>query len=65
MMTQISESAMQAAVTAHEGAPEHPAGQISLGSGGALGLRSRLLSVSEGDIGYTHDLPWTTMTNPL
>ncbi|KQX79683.1 MULTISPECIES: hypothetical protein [Streptomyces] len=65
-MTQISESAMQAAVTAHEGAPEHPAGRISLGSsGGALGLRSRLLSVSEGDIGYSHDLPFTTMTNPL
>lgn len=45
-----------------DGATEHPAGLIALGGHGGLGLRSRLLRVSEGESGYTNDLPWTTMT---
>ncbi|MEU9763255.1 hypothetical protein AB0D98_26775 [Streptomyces sp. NPDC047987] len=45
-----------------DGATEHPAGGIALGRHGALGLRSRLLRVSEGESGYTNDLPFTTMT---
>ncbi|KDQ67387.1 hypothetical protein ACIPJG_01380 [Streptomyces halstedii] len=65
-MTQISDSALYtAATTAYEGASEHPAGRISLGSGGALGLRSRLLSSSDGDGGYGPELPLTTFTVPL
>ncbi|MBM7054819.1 MULTISPECIES: hypothetical protein [Streptomyces] len=64
-MKQFGESALQASgEIAHEGSPEHPAGQISLGSTGGLGARSRLLSASEGESGYSHDLPWTTMTAP-
>ncbi|MFI2782967.1 hypothetical protein [Streptomyces sp. ALB3] len=63
-MTQISESAGYADVTtAHEGAVEHPAGRISLGNSGGLGLRSRLLSATDGDLGP--DLPWTTFTVPM
>ncbi|MER7698926.1 MULTISPECIES: hypothetical protein [unclassified Streptomyces] len=65
-MKQNREAAPQASGDiAYEGAPEHPAGQISLGSTGGLGARSRLLSVSEGEIGFSHDLPWTTMTAPF
>ncbi|WP_326697589.1 hypothetical protein OG909_09730 [Streptomyces sp. NBC_01754] len=66
-MTQISETALYAAATtAHDGASEHPAGRIALGSGGALGLRSRLLSASDGDAGYGGELPpLTTFTSPL
>ncbi|MEW1610610.1 MULTISPECIES: hypothetical protein [unclassified Streptomyces] len=61
-MTHIGESAMQGSgKPAHEGSYDHPAGQISLGIGGGLGMRSRLLSASEGETGNTIDLPWTTM----
>lgn len=61
-MTHISESAMRGSgEIAHEGSYDHPAGQISLGIGGGLGMRSRLLSASEGETGNTIDLPWTTM----
>ncbi|MEU0134781.1 hypothetical protein ABZ172_12195 [Streptomyces sp. NPDC006296] len=64
-MTQISESAGYVDVTAaHEGAPEHPAGRISLGNNGGLGLRTRLLSASDG-YGDGPDLPWTTFTVPM
>ncbi|MFE5242067.1 MULTISPECIES: hypothetical protein [unclassified Streptomyces] len=64
-MTQISESAGYAdTATAHEGACEHPAGRISLGNRGGLGLRSRLLSASDGDT-TGPDLPWTTFTVPM
>ncbi|MDQ0796291.1 type 2 lantibiotic biosynthesis protein LanM [Streptomyces sp. B1I3] len=64
-MTQISDSAGYTDVaTAHEGATEHPAGRISLGNRGGLGLRSRLLSATDGDpVGP--DLPWTTFTVPM
>lgn len=65
-MTQISESAGYVDVTAaHEGAFEHPAGRISLGSNGGLGLRSELLSASDGDAVNGPDLPWTTFTVPM
>ncbi|PCG86551.1 hypothetical protein CIB93_08665 [Streptomyces sp. WZ.A104] len=65
-MTQYDEAATQASdETGDGGAAEHPAGRISLGSTGGLGARSRLLSVSEGETGYSHDLPWTTMTSPF
>jgi hypothetical protein len=50
---------------AHEGAFEHPAGRISLGNNGGLGLRSRLLSTSDGDVVNGPDLPWTTFTVPM
>ncbi|WP_411079158.1 hypothetical protein [Streptomyces sp. cmx-18-6] len=61
-MTHISESALQGSSDfAQEGAFDHPAGQISLGISGGLGMRSRLLSVSESNVGYSIDLPWTTM----
>ncbi|MBM7439059.1 hypothetical protein [Streptomyces sp. HB132] len=64
-MTQIRESAGYADVaTAHEAAFEHPAGRIALGNSGGLGLRSRLLSASDGDPGGP-DLPYTTFTVPL
>ncbi|MEU1122616.1 hypothetical protein ABZ371_03290 [Streptomyces sp. NPDC005899] len=64
-MTQISESAGYADVTtAHQGAVEHPAGRISLGTTGALGLRSRLLGAADGDP-TGPDLPWTTFTVPM
>ncbi|WP_327118447.1 hypothetical protein OG206_21400 [Streptomyces sp. NBC_01341] len=64
-MTQISESAGYVDVTvAHEGAFEHPAGRISLGNNGGLGLRSRLLSASDGNVDVP-DLPWTTFTAPM
>ncbi|MFJ8883833.1 hypothetical protein ACIRJR_10515 [Streptomyces sp. NPDC102402] len=64
-MTQISESAGYVDVTvALEGAFEHPAGRISLGNNGGLGLRSRLLSASDGDTNGP-DLPWTTFTVPM
>lgn len=45
-----------------DAAVDHPAGGIALGGHGGLGLRSRLLRVSEGESGYTNDLPFTTMT---
>ncbi|MEV1043658.1 hypothetical protein [Streptomyces sp. NPDC049916] len=65
-MTQFDEAATQATdENAYGGAAEHPAGRISLGSTGGLGARSRLLSASEGESGYSHDLPWTTMTSPF
>ncbi|MFF9346837.1 hypothetical protein [Streptomyces sp. NPDC014734] len=48
-----------------DGATEHPAGRIALGVHGGLGLRSRLLRVSEGEYGYTSELPFTTMTVPV
>ncbi|MFJ4961297.1 hypothetical protein EES43_09405 [Streptomyces sp. ADI96-02] len=65
-MKQFNESAMRTSgETAHQGAPEHPAGQITLGSTGGLAARSRLLSASEGEGGYTIDQPWTTMTSPF
>ncbi|RST20219.1 hypothetical protein EF908_28795 [Streptomyces sp. WAC04770] len=62
-MTHISESAMQGSgKLSQEGSGyDHPAGQISFGIGGGLGMRSRLLSASEGETGNTIDLPWTTM----
>ncbi|ARF61838.1 hypothetical protein B1H20_10780 [Streptomyces violaceoruber] len=64
-MKHFGEAALQASGDlAPEGATEHPAGQISLGSTGGLGARSRILSASEGESGYSHDLPWTTMTSP-
>ncbi|CAM5553069.1 hypothetical protein AB0H45_16365 [Streptomyces atroolivaceus] len=64
-MTQISDSAGYADVTAaHEGVLEHPAGKISLGNRGGLGLRSRLLSATDGDPSGP-DLPWTTFTVPM
>ncbi|MEU0146350.1 hypothetical protein ABZ119_10370 [Streptomyces sp. NPDC006288] len=64
-MTQISESDRYADfATAYEGAFEHPAGQISLGNSGVLGLRSRLLGASFGDPSGP-DLPYTTFTVPL
>ncbi|WP_329037428.1 hypothetical protein OHT61_11305 [Streptomyces sp. NBC_00178] len=64
-MTQISESAGYVdATVAHEGAVEHPADRISLGNNGGLGLRSRLLSASDGDMSGP-DLPWTTFTVPM
>ncbi|MGW2182328.1 hypothetical protein ACWCXX_30405 [Streptomyces sp. NPDC001732] len=43
-------------------ADEHPAGRITLGAGGRLGLRSSILSAADGNTGCTTDLPWTTMT---
>ncbi|MFE2294781.1 hypothetical protein [Streptomyces sp. NPDC059452] len=61
-MTHISESAAQGSGDlGQEGACDHPAGQISLGIGGGLGMRNRLLSASEAHLGNTIDLPWTTM----
>lgn len=45
-----------------EAAQDNPVGEVTLGAGGALGLRSRLLRASECDTGYTSDLPWTTCT---
>ncbi|MFI9624808.1 hypothetical protein [Streptomyces sp. NPDC052042] len=48
-----------------DAATEHPAGRITLGAHGGLGLRSRLLRVAEGETGYTHDVPYTTMTAPF
>ncbi|MCS0636705.1 hypothetical protein NX801_13755 [Streptomyces sp. LP05-1] len=63
---QISEPAMYVApAAAEETAPEHPAGRVTLALGGALGLRSRLLSASDGTAGYSHDVPYTTMTIPV
>ncbi|MEV7103041.1 hypothetical protein [Streptomyces atroolivaceus] len=63
-MTQISDAAGYVDVTAaHEGGFEHPAGRISLGNNGGLGLRSRLLSATDGDVGP--DLPYTTFTVPM
>ncbi|AXQ53266.1 MULTISPECIES: hypothetical protein [Streptomyces] len=47
-----------------ESAVEHPVGAITLFTAGSLGLRSRLLSASEGGAAYSHELPWTTMTAP-
>ncbi|MFB7916702.1 hypothetical protein [Streptomyces sp. NPDC056061] len=47
-----------------DGTAEHPAGRIALGAHGGLGLRSRLLSVSESEYGSTIDPPFTTMTAP-
>ncbi|MGC5345440.1 hypothetical protein ACPXCE_18400 [Streptomyces sp. DT24] len=44
---------------------DHPAGEVLLGAGGALGRRSRLLGGGDRIAGYTHDLPFTTMTSPL
>jgi len=64
-MTQISESAGYTDVTAApEVALEHPAGRISLGNRGGLGLRSRLLRATDGDPSGP-DLPWTTFTVPM
>lgn len=64
-MKHFGEAALQASGDiAQEGPPEHPAGRITLGATGGLGARSRLLSASEGESGYSHDLPWTTMTAP-
>ncbi|MFF2325615.1 MULTISPECIES: hypothetical protein [unclassified Streptomyces] len=48
-----------------DSATEHPAGQIAFGAQGGLGLRSRLLKVSEGETGFSLDLPFTTMTVPF
>ncbi|MFD0340486.1 hypothetical protein ACFVH0_17690 [Streptomyces sp. NPDC127117] len=43
-------------------ADEHPVGRIALGTGGRLGLRSRILGAADGGADCTSDLPWTTMT---
>ncbi|MCH0543456.1 hypothetical protein I3F58_28705 [Streptomyces sp. MUM 203J] len=43
-------------------AQDDPLGEVTLGTGGALGLRSRLLRASECGTGYTADPPWTTFT---
>ncbi|NBM16154.1 hypothetical protein [Streptomyces sp. GC420] len=62
---QISESATyMGGNTSDEAVQDHPAGQVTLAVGGALGLRSRLLSSTQGSAGYTNDFPWTTMTSP-
>ncbi|MEU3219600.1 hypothetical protein [Streptomyces sp. NPDC006971] len=55
-------SALHTIELLNDGSSEHPAGGIALGGHGGLGLRSRLLRVSEGESGYTNDLPFTTMT---
>ncbi|MFB6814555.1 hypothetical protein ACFCV8_08410 [Streptomyces sp. NPDC056347] len=41
---------------------EHPVGGITLGAGGGLGLRSRILGAADTVGDNTGDLPWTTMT---
>ncbi|MFF1465812.1 hypothetical protein [Streptomyces sp. NPDC058330] len=65
-MTQISESARYTDSTAAgEGPAEHPAGRVTLRSGGALGQRGRLLSMADGDAGYGPELPVTTFTGPF
>ncbi|MEV3928260.1 MULTISPECIES: hypothetical protein [unclassified Streptomyces] len=62
-MTQISESNGYTDTTAaHAGGTEHPAGRISLGISGGLGLRSRLLRSAEGETGPGDEFPWTTFT---
>ncbi|GGY82666.1 hypothetical protein CP967_22580 [Streptomyces nitrosporeus] len=62
-MTQISETGLYAnAAAAPEISSEHPAGRVTLGSAGALGLRGRLLSLADGDAGHDPDLPLTTFT---
>ncbi|MFE5791411.1 hypothetical protein ACFQ8C_02425 [Streptomyces sp. NPDC056503] len=55
-------------VTHLDGAQEnvaqgHPAGEVTIGVGGRLGMRSRLLRASAADqAGYSADMPFTTMT---
>jgi hypothetical protein len=55
-------SAVLSTDSADDFADEHPVGRITLGAGGRLGLRSSILSATDGNIGSTTDLPWTTMT---
>ncbi|MFF0203384.1 hypothetical protein [Streptomyces sp. NPDC005017] len=44
---------------------EHPVGEVTLGAGGALGLRGRLLRTAELDTAATVDVPFTTGTITL
>ncbi|MFJ3881172.1 hypothetical protein ACIPW5_27460 [Streptomyces sp. NPDC090077] len=42
-------------------AHDHPVGEVVFGSGGTLGLRSRLLRAAESDAAaFSVDVPWTT-----
>ncbi|MFJ5773997.1 hypothetical protein [Streptomyces sp. NPDC093094] len=50
---------------ARTAAQEHPVGEVTLGAGGALGLRSRLLRTAELDTAASIDLPFTTGTITL
>ncbi|MFG2332632.1 hypothetical protein ACGFMM_23780 [Streptomyces sp. NPDC048604] len=58
-MTHVDGGSAEAAAT------EHPVGEVRLGGGGALGLRSRLLRSSDHDAGYSYDAPWPTGTITL
>lgn len=44
---------------------DHPAGRVTLTAGGALGLRTRLLSASRGGPGHDAHLTFPTMTDSL
>ncbi|MFF3395415.1 hypothetical protein ACFYW1_31345 [Streptomyces sp. NPDC002669] len=61
-MQSTEASAILSTDSMDEFADEHPAGRITLGASGRLGLRSSILSATDGNNGCTTDLPWTTMT---
>ncbi|MEU8677885.1 hypothetical protein [Streptomyces sp. NPDC048560] len=46
-------------------AQDHPVGEVTLGTSGALGLRSRLLGTAEFRSAGFLDTPFTTATVPL
>jgi hypothetical protein len=63
---QISDSVRYVDGGAAENASQdHPVGEVTLGTGGMLGLRSRLLSSVGFDAAASMDTPWTTCTVPL
>ncbi|MFF8606811.1 hypothetical protein ACF06X_12800 [Streptomyces sp. NPDC015346] len=46
-------------------AQDHPVGEVTLGSSGALGLRSRLLGAAGSHVAASMDMPFTTGTLTL
>ncbi|MEU2391403.1 hypothetical protein [Streptomyces sp. NPDC007369] len=62
MTMQINDSVRYAdsSAGAETAAHDHPVGEVTLGAGGTLGLRSRLLSAADSDAAASLDMPWTT-----
>jgi hypothetical protein len=62
---QISDSVRYVDAGAETAAQEHPVGEVTFGTGGALGLRSRLLRTADREAAVSIDMPFTTGTITL
>ncbi|MFJ3921832.1 hypothetical protein [Streptomyces sp. NPDC090022] len=59
---QINDSVryVDSSAAAETAAHDHPVGEVTFGTGGTLGLRSRLLRTSDSDLAASVDMPFTT-----